>query len=84
LQCGDDDRLAGFECFLELARRGVDVFDHAEGLFELADRGLELAVEDATIGDHHDGIEDAPVVRAVQGRQLVRKPGNGETLAAPR
>src|SRR5262245_11233560 len=36
LQRGDDDGLAQFQRLFELARRGVDVLDHAERLLELA------------------------------------------------
>ena len=61
---------------------GVDVLDHAERLLELAHGGLELAVEDAPVGDDHDRVEHAPVGRVVQRRELVREPGDGEALAA--
>ena len=72
------------EGVLELARGGVDVLHHPQGLLELADGALELAVEDPAVGDHHDGIEDAPVVRIVQGGEPVGEPRDGEALAAPR
>ena len=84
LQRGDDDGLARLERLLELAGRGVDVLDHAERLLELPHGGLELAVEDPTVGDHHDRVEDPPVGGVVQGGELMREPGDGEALAAPR
>src|SRR4051812_25659273 len=76
------NRLTQFECLLELARRGVDVLDHTECLLELAHGDLQLAVEHAAVGNDHDRIEHAPVARVVQRRELVRKPGDGEALAA--
>ena len=82
LERGDDDRLARLERLLELARGGVDVLHHAERLLELAHRGLELAVEHAPVGDDDDRVEDAPVARVVERRELVGEPGDGEALAA--
>ena len=84
LEGGDDDRLAPLERVLELARGGVDVLHHPQGLLELTDGALELAVEDPAVGDDHDGIEDAAVVRIVQGGEPVGEPGDREALAAPR
>jgi hypothetical protein len=40
-----------------------------------------LVVEDATIGDHNDGVEDAAVGGVVQHRELVREPGDRVGLA---
>jgi hypothetical protein len=82
LERGDDDRLARFQRLLELARGGVDVLHHSERLLELAHRGLELAVQHPAVGDDHDRVEDTPVVRAVERRELVRQPRDGEALAA--
>ena len=82
LERGDDDGSAPLEGLLELARGLVDVLDDAEGLLELPDRALELAVEHAPVGHHHDRVEDPPVVLVVQHRELVREPGDGEALAA--
>ena len=65
LERGDDDRPARFEGLPELARGLVNVLDHAEGLLELPDRALELAVEHTPVGHHHDRIEDPPVVLVV-------------------
>ena len=84
LQRGDDNRLARLQRVLELARGGVDVLHHSQRLLELADGALELAVEHPTVGDDHDGVEDAAVVRTVQRGELVGEPGDGEALAAAR
>ena len=83
LERGDDDGLARLQRVLELARGGVDVLHHPQGLLELPYRGLELAVEHPAVGDDHDGVEDPAVIRPVQGGELVREPGDGEALAAP-
>ena len=82
LQRGDDDRAAGLEGLAELARGLVDVLHHAEGLLELPDGALELAVEHAPVGHHDDRVEDPPVFAVVQHRELVGEPGDGEALAA--
>ena len=84
LERGDDDGLARLQRLLELAGGGVDVLDHAERLLELPHRRLELAVQDAPVGDHHDRVEDPPIGGVVQRGELVREPGDGEALAAPR
>ena len=82
LQRGDDDRTTRFEGLAELAGGLVDVLHHAEGLLELPDGLLQLAVEHASIGHHHDRIEDAPVVTVMQHGELVGEPGDREALAA--
>ena len=82
LQRGDDDGPSGLQRLAELARRMVDVLHHAEGLLELPDGALELAVEHAPVGHHDDRVEDAPVVEIVQDREAVGEPGDGEALAA--
>ena len=82
LQRGDDDGPARLEGFAELARGVLDVLHHAEGLLELPDGALELAVEHAPVGHHDDRVEDAPVVGIVQHREPVGEPGDGEALAA--
>ena len=82
LQRGDDDGPSRFEGLTELACGLVDVLDHAEGLFELPDGALELAVEYPPVGHHDDRVEDAPVVLVVEHRELVGEPGDGEALAA--
>ncbi len=82
LQGGDDDRPPSLEGFAELPRGLVNVFDHAEGLLELPDGALELAVEHAPVGHHDDRVEDAPVATVMQHRELVGEPGDGEALAA--
>ena len=83
LERGDDDGLARLQRVLELARGGVDVLHHPQGLLELPYRGLELAVEHPAVGNDHDGVEDPAVIRPVQCGELVGKPGDGEALAAP-
>ena len=80
LQRGDDDGLARLQRLLELARGGVDVLHHSQRLLELADGALQLAVENAPVGDHDDGIEHAAVGGIVQGGELVSEPGDGEAL----
>ena len=82
LQRGDDDRAPRFQGLAELPRGVLDVLHHAEGLLELPDGALELAVEHAAVGHHHDRVEDAPVVAIVQHREPVGEPGDGEALAA--
>ena len=82
LQRGDDDRPACLEGLAELARGVLDVLHHAEGLLELPDGALKLAVEDAPVGHHHDRVEDAPVAAIVQHREPVGEPSDGEALAA--
>jgi hypothetical protein len=77
LKCGDDDGLAVGQRLLELARGLVDVLHHARHLLVLLDGALELAVEDATIGDDDDGIEDAPVGGVVQDAELITPAGDG-------
>jgi hypothetical protein len=81
LQRGDDDGFPFFEGLLELLGRGVDVLHHPGGLLKLAHGALQLAVEDPTIGDHDDGVEDAAVGGVVQHRELVREPGDRVGLA---
>ena len=83
LERGDDDGLARLQRVLELARGGVDVLHHPQGLLELPHRGLELAVEHPAVGDDHDGVEDPAVICVVQRGKLVGQPGDGEALAAP-
>ena len=82
LQGGDDDRPARLQGLAELARSLVDVLHHAQGLLELPDGLLELAVEHPPVGHDHDRVEDAPVIAIVQHRELVGQPGDGEALAA--
>ena len=82
LQRGDDDRPARLQGLAELARGLVDVLHHAEGLLELPDGLLELAVEHAPVGHHHHRVEDAPIVVVMQHREPVGEPGDGEALAA--
>ena len=73
---------ARLQSLAELAGRLVDVLHHAQGLLELTDRLLELAVEHPTVSYDYDRVEDAPVVPIVQHRELVGQPGDGKALAA--
>ena len=82
LQGGDDDRPAGLQGLAELAGGLVDVLHHAQGLLELPDGLLELAVEHTPVGHDHDRVEDASIIPIVQHRELVGQPGDGEALAA--
>ena len=82
LQRGDDDGPARLQCLAKLARGLVDVLHDAERLLELPDGALELAVEHAPVGHHHDRVEDTPVGAVVQHREPVGEPGDGEALAA--
>ena len=84
LQGGDDDGFARLQGIAQLARVLVDLLDHAFGLLELLDRVLQLPVEYAPVGDHHDGIEQA-LGRGVlvERSQLVGKPGDGVGFARP-
>ena len=82
LQRGDDDRPTGFQGLAKLARGVVDVLDHTEGLLELPDGLLELAIEHSPVGHHDHRVEDAPVVEVMQHRELVGEPGDRVALAA--
>ena len=82
LQRGHDDRPARLKGLAELARSLVDVLHHPQGLLELPDGALELAVEHAAVGHHDHRVEDAPVLVVVKDRELVREPRDGEALAA--
>src|SRR5690348_15273335 len=57
--------------------------DDSGDLRETLDRGVDLLVEIAAVGDDNDGVEN---VRAVllQADQLMRQPGNGVAFAAAR
>ncbi len=75
LQSGDDDpRLLTGERRRELAGMLVDPLHHAVDMLELVDGLLELAVQDDSVGDHHDLVEHLPVRLVMQGRQPVAKP----------
>ena len=84
LQCGDDDRLSRLQGVTQFARGGIDVLHHAERLLELTHGGLQLTIEHAPVGDHHDGIEHAMIEGVVQRGQLMGQPADGEALAAAR
>ena len=82
LQGCDDDRLSRLQRLFQLARGGVDVFDDAERLLELAHRRLQLTVEHAPVGHDDDRVKDAPVRGIVQGREPMSEPGDRKALAA--
>ena len=56
----------------KLSRRLVDPLHNPDGVFELADGVLELAVEDDPVGDHHHLVEDLVVIL---GRGATRTDG---------
>ena len=82
LQGCDDDRLSRFQRLLQLAGGGVDVFDDAERLLELAHSRLQLAVEHAPVGHDDDRVKDAPVRGVVQRREPMSEPSDRKALAA--
>ena len=55
--------------------------DHAVLVLELVDRVLQLRVEHGPVGDHDHPVVELAVVRVVQGRKLVREPGDRVGLA---
>ena len=55
--------------------------DGGPDLGELFDRGADLPVEDAAVGDHDDGVEHPGSVLP-QPNQLVGEPGDGVRLPA--
>ena len=67
----------------QLGRVFVDLLDHAFGLLELLDGVLELPVEQAPVGDHDDGVEQALGVVGflVERSELVSQPGDGVGFA---
>ena len=85
----DDDLPALFDEPAQVAR-ALGVPDGRADLHELPDRGLDLVVEQAPVGDHDHRVENLPVglIRriavALQADQLVRQPGDRIRLAATR
>jgi hypothetical protein len=85
----DDDLPALFDEPAQVAR-ALGVPDGRADLHELPDRGLDLVVEQAPVGDHDHRVENLPVglIRriavALQADQLVRQPGDRIRLAAAR
>ena len=71
LERGDDDGLARFQSFPELPGSGIYVLHHPQGLLELSHGCLELAVQHPSVGNHHDGVEDAAVFAVVESGQLM-------------
>ena len=77
LQRGDDDpRLLTSQRLSQLPGVLVDLHDQPAGMLELVDGVLQLTVQDHPVGDHHDLVEDLAVIRAVQGGEPVRRPGD--------
>ena len=84
LQRRDDDLRAVGERLRELLRVLVDGLHHALGVLDLVDGVLQLAVEDAPVGDDDDAVEDLLVGGGVQAREAVREPRDAVRLAAAR
>ena len=84
LQRRDDDLRAVDERRRELLRVLVDGLHHALGVLDLVDGVLQLAVEDAPVGDDDDAVEDLLVGGGVQAREAVREPRDAVRLAAAR
>ena len=85
LQRGDDyPGLLPHQRFGQLVRVLVDPLYDPDGVLELADHILELAVEDAPVGDHHHFVEDSAVLGVMHGREPVSQPGDRVGLARTR
>lgn len=82
LEGGDDDGDGVFEGDRELGGVFVDFLDDALTMLELVDGVLELLVEDATIGDDDDAIENAFVCVIVEGGEAMGKPADRVAFAA--
>ena len=76
----DDDLLPARDKPAEVTR-AVGMADGGPDLGELLDRVADLLVEDASIGDHDDGVEHPRVVLP-EPDQLVGEPGDGVGLPA--
>jgi hypothetical protein len=75
LHRGDDDLFAAFDELAELLRALSDGADRRADLGKLLDCVSNLLVENTTIRDDNDGIEDRPVV-LLKSDKLVREPGD--------
>ena len=64
--CDDDAGLLAGQGLGKLGRVLVDALHHPDGVLELADGVLELAVEHDPVGDHHHLVEHPGVVIGVQ------------------
>ncbi len=85
LQRRDDDaRRVARERLPQLLGVLVDADDRARRVVEPGDDVLELAVEDDTVGDDHDLVEDRLVLLVVQPGERVGGPGDGVGLPGPR
>ena len=83
---GDDDdlrpTLQGVGQLLRLGpAQSGDVGDNPWGAVDLADRLLQLGIEDVAVGDDDDRIEHRLVGLIVQHRQPVRQPRDAVGLA---
>ena len=76
----DDDLLAALEKPAEVTR-AIGMADGGPDLGELLDRVADLLVEEATVGDHDDGVEHPRVVLP-EPDQLMGEPGDGVGLPA--
>ena len=76
----DDDLPARLDEVAQVAR-AVRVSHRRADLGIPLDRVVDLAVEDAPVGDHDDGVEDGSAA-LFEPDQLVRKPCDGVALAA--
>src|SRR5258705_6237174 len=81
LHRGNDDLLPVRNEPAEITRV-IGVSDGSAHLSELLDRVVDLLVENPSIRDDDDGIEDRGIV-LLQNDHLVRQPGDGIRLAAP-
>jgi hypothetical protein len=57
------------------------VGDNPWGAVDLADRLLQLRIQDVAVGDDNDGVEHRLVGLVMQHRQPVGQPGNAVGLA---
>jgi len=84
LERGDDDGGTCFEGLGKLRRVLVNLLHDALLVVELVNRVLKLAVENETVGDDDDRIENLLVTVVVKGRKAVGNPCNGVALSAAR
>ena len=84
LQRGDHDLRAVDEGLGQLSGVFVDGLDDALGVLDLVDGVLQLAIQDAPVGDDQHAVVDLVVGAGVQARQAVGEPGDAVGLAAAR
>ena len=82
LQRGNHDPGAVDQGFRELPAVAVDGLDDTLRMLDLIDGVLELTVEHAPIGDHHDAVEALAILVVVQARQAMGEPRDAVGLAA--